>query len=137
MNKKKLFIGIGILAAVGVGGYFIWKSSRRYGKNDLSSNDSSEEVTPNGTKVKDVSADERLKETMDNVCGSDNWKCRKAMRLGHFIPENYNRGRWGKVSDGKILEWVYQLKYMSSWGKDLKGEELIRKAEYQAAQANK
>jgi hypothetical protein len=74
---------------------------------------------------------------MTSVCGTENWKCRKMIKAGAYIPTDWKKNAWNgcNVSDGRILEWVYELYYLSgkSWADQSQDRvELLNQAEYQA-----
>lgn len=74
---------------------------------------------------------------MTSICGTESWKCRKMIKAGAYIPTDYvyNQSGWNncKVSDERILSWVYEIYYLT--GKDWAEKEpyaLLKQAEYQA-----
>jgi len=87
------------------------------------------------TGVNDVKTDCQL-QYMNTKCGGENWKCRKFVVAGGYIPTDYVYNDWGgnRIADGRILEWAYELHYLS--GKDWASSEpyeLLKQSEYQAA----
>jgi hypothetical protein len=137
---KKPLIIIGMLGALAAAGYLVYRS-RKTNTSVTSAplvslgDDEILKILPKTDAEIPSSPTASQKQFMDNVCGNDNWKCRKAIRAGILIPSSYTLGRWGNVPLGKIYEWAYHIKYESKSGNKYElSHKLIADAEWQAAQ---
>lgn len=75
-------------------------------------------------------SEEDFKRRMLQQC-PNNWKVKEALKKGLIIYPEYLKKY--EISDCDILGWMYEIKYQSSWGINLTGEQLYEAAQYQAA----
>lgn len=72
---------------------------------------------------------------MNKVCGSEDWKCRKMIKAGAYVPTDYQWNNWNGCNAGEryTLNWVYELYYLSgkSWSEKNDRYKLLKQAEYQ------
>lgn len=82
---------------------------------------------------KGSSEDNAKSSTPTNINDCSNWKAKEAIQKGLRIDPTWIKKH--DIDDCTILQWMYHIKYESSWGRDKSGRALFEDAVYQAHKA--
>lgn len=127
-STKIAIVSVSILALGGLG-YYLYSKNKKSQDSLFKEEDSSESEMTN----------DELKSLYQNECSAPSmWKARGALSKGLLIQPEWDRdSKYDGLSNCHILEWMYHIRYESSWGKNKRGKELYKAALHQANEQKK